>query len=59
MKYLKTAQVLLMQACGRYVITDVTEVGMRVKRTRGGLPTVIPAVQRDLIRSGDIQVIKF
>jgi hypothetical protein len=59
-KYLKTCGVMLQQ----YVARDTTGASSRsigkvaVACTRAGLPTIIPAQQRLLIRKGDVNTIK-
>lgn len=50
--YLKACQVLLQQAVGGYRVSDLSDLKMRPKRTRSGIPQVIPAgvrvrIQRD------------
>lgn len=57
-KYMKAAQVLLMQAAGSHRIADSGLLGVRVKRSRRGLPLVIPAMHREKIRRGDDRVIR-
>lgn len=57
---LKASQVLLMQSVARYKVLDITDLKVRVKRTRGaGIPTIIPAQQRSLIRAKDVPTIRF
>jgi len=59
-KYLKTCSILLQQ----YVARDITRPhsrqvgGVAVAVTRRGLPRIIPALQRELIRKGNPSVIK-
>lgn len=59
-KYLKTCSVALQQ----YVARDTTRASSRaigniaVARTRAGLPRIIPALQRKLIRRGDVKAIQ-
>jgi len=57
-KYLKAAQVLLMQSVGSHRILDSAQLGVRVKRSRRGIPLVIPAAHRQRIRDGDVVVIR-
>jgi hypothetical protein len=47
-----------MQAAGSHRIQDSTQLGVRVKRSRRGLPLVIPAMHRQRIRRGDVVVIR-
>lgn len=57
--YLKTCQVLLQQSVAGYRVSDLTELKMRAKRTRSGLPRVIPAgARRLIIRDRNIRVIR-
>lgn len=52
-KYTKACQVLLMQSIGKHRIEDSSALGVRVKRSRRGLPTIIPALHRRAIMKGD------
>jgi hypothetical protein len=56
--YLKASQVLLQQGVGRHRVHDLTELKVRPKRTRAGLPRIIPAGARKLIREGDLDMIR-
>lgn len=56
--YMKASQVLLQQGVASYYVQDLTELKVRVKRTRRGLPVWIPIEQRALIRGGDIPTIR-
>jgi len=47
--YLKACQVLLQQAVGKYRVSDLTELKVRPKRNKSGLPLIIPAGARRLI----------
>jgi len=47
--YLKACQVLLQQSIGGYVVIDIGELNVRPKRTRSGIPRIIPAHVRSLI----------
>jgi len=52
--YLKSCSTLLQQSVSGYgVVKDCALLGPRVSRTSGGLPRIIPAYQRKLIRKGD------
>jgi len=55
---LKAATVLLMQACAMTPIKDAGRLGPRLSRTKGGLPRVIPRLDREKIRSGNTFVIR-
>jgi len=56
--YLKSCQVLLQQSIAGYKVHDISELKVRVRRTKSGLPQIIPAGVRDRIRKGDVQSIK-
>ena len=57
--YLKACQVLLQQSVGKFRVSDLSELKVRPKRTRSGLPLVIPAGARRMIsRDCDIPTIK-
>jgi hypothetical protein len=56
--YLKASQVLLQQGVGRHRVHDLAELKVRPKRTRAGLPRIIPAGARKLIREGDLDSIR-
>jgi len=47
--YLKACQVLLQQSVGGYIVADLADLKVRPKRTRSGLPRVIPAGVRVMI----------
>lgn len=48
--YLKAAQVLLQQSCGGYRLSSTRPLKAAVRRTRGGLPAIIPKAYRAKIR---------
>jgi len=50
--------VLLQQGVGRHRVHDLAELKVRPKRTRAGLPRIIPAGARKLIREGDLDSIR-
>nr|WMI40078.1 MAG: RNA-dependent RNA polymerase [Rhizoctonia cerealis duamitovirus] len=56
---LKVMSVILQQSLGGMVIPDMTELKVRVSRTRGGLPRVIPVNHREAIRRGDTSLARF
>jgi len=56
--YLKSCQVLLQQSIAGYKVSDITELKSRVKRTKAGLPTIIPAEVRKRIRAKDVHSIR-
>lgn len=56
---LKVYAVILQQSIGGHVVPDLTELKFRVSRTNRGLPRVIPAVHREMIRKGDKAMIRF
>lgn len=47
--YLKACQVLLQQSVGGFVVLDLSELNVRPKRTKKGIPRIIPAHVRKLI----------
>jgi hypothetical protein len=51
--YLKTAQLLLMQSQAGMKVENPRTLGSAVRRTRSGMPTIIPAHHRARIRMGD------
>jgi hypothetical protein len=57
--HMKASQVLLMQAIGRDRVIDLSELKVRVKRSRQGLPMIIPVIHRRRIMAGDRTVIRF
>lgn len=48
-----------MQSIGSHHLKDVGQLGPRVSRTSGGLPRIIPKLDRELIRNRNISVIRF
>lgn len=56
--YLKSCQVLLQQSIAGYKVSDITELKSRVKRTKAGLPIIIPAEVRKRIRAKDVHSIR-
>lgn len=48
-----------MQGVASYRVSDISELKVRVKRTRRGLPTIIPSQQRALIRLAHVDTIRF
>jgi hypothetical protein len=52
-KYIKSSQVLLMQASSGHRLQDSTSLGVRVSRAKDGLPKFIPTLMRHRIRAGD------
>lgn len=50
--HLKSSAVALQQACSGYIIKDLTQIGPRISRTKGGgLPRIIPAHHRIIIKN--------
>nr|QIR30238.1 RNA-dependent RNA polymerase [Plasmopara viticola lesion associated mitovirus 15] len=49
--HLKSCSVSLQQSVSGYIIKDLTQVGPRVSRSRGGLPRLIPASHRIIIHN--------
>lgn len=58
-RYLKVCSVYLQQSVGNFRVVDATALGPKVRRTKSGIPTIIPAQQRKRIRDGDVKVIRF
>lgn len=56
--YLKSCQVLLQQSIAGYKVRDITELKIRVKRNKAGLPRIIPSGARAEIRKGNVNIIK-
>lgn len=52
-KFMKSAQVLMMQALGGQRLYNLNPLGPRLARTKAGLPRVIPALHRVAIRRSD------
>jgi len=52
-KYLKGCSVLLMQAISGQRLSDPRQLGCAIGRTKSGVPSIIPAVHRKAIRTGD------
>jgi hypothetical protein len=50
--------VLLQQSIAGYKVSDITELKARAKRTKAGIPRIIPAGVRKRIRQGDAQSVK-
>jgi len=57
--HMKASQVLLMQSIGGDRVSDLTELKVRVNRSRSGLPRIIPVLHRRRIIAGDRTVIRF
>lgn len=57
--YLKANTVLLQQALGGFKLYDCTSLKSRPSRTRSGLPRIILAQDRALIRAGNTKVMRF
>jgi hypothetical protein len=51
-KYLKAASVVTQQALAGHILYDMTSLGPRISRDKGGLPRLIPTEMRALIRGG-------
>lgn len=60
-KWLKAANVALQKELGQDRLTSLLPLGtdLPYSRTAGGLPRIIPPVDRGKIRSGDVKVIRF
>ena len=57
--YLKACTSMLQQVIGGQRLHDLTPFGARVGRTHSGLPSIIPALHRARIRSGETWAIRF
>lgn len=57
--YLKACTSMLQQTIGGQRLHDLTPFGARVGRTHSGLPSIIPALHRARIRSGETWAIRF
>jgi len=57
--YLKACSSMLQQVIGGQRLHDLTPFGARVGRTHSGLPSIIPALHRARIRSGETWAIRF
>jgi hypothetical protein len=55
---LKVYAVLLQQSLGGYVVHDITGLKFRVSRTNRGLPRIIPRIHREMIRDGNVLIIR-
>lgn len=57
-KFMKSAQSLLMQSLGGQRLYNLNPLGLRLARTKAGLPRVIPALHRARIRGGDLWTVR-
>lgn len=57
-KFMKSAQVLMMQSLGGQRLYNLNPLGPRLARTKGGLPRAIPALHRAAIRRGDLWTVR-
>jgi hypothetical protein len=57
--YLKACHVLLMQSVALDKVKDLGPLKIRVKRSRSGIPLLVPVLQRRLLLSGDAKVMRF
>lgn len=58
-KFLKVASVCTQQVVAGYIIPDLTPLGMRISRSKSGLPRIIPSLHRKKIMDGDKMVLRF
>lgn len=56
--YLKSSSTILQQSVSGYYVADIGQLGPRVSRTRKGLPRLIPAQHRLLIRKGRADIVQ-
>lgn len=57
-KYLKGCSVLVQQISAGYRIPDTSPLGLRIKRTKSGVPLLVPKPYRKAILNGDATVIR-
>jgi hypothetical protein len=57
-KFMKSAQSLLMQSLGGQRLHNLNPLGLRLARTKAGLPRVIPALHRARLRGGDLWTVR-
>lgn len=57
-KFMKSAQVLMMQSLGGQRLYNLNPLGPRLARTKSGLPRLIPRLHRLAIRRGDLWTIR-
>lgn len=58
-KTMKTLSVITQQSVAGYRLDDITSLGPRVSRTKGGLPRILPSGARKEIRLGNPLMIKW
>jgi hypothetical protein len=58
-KYLKVCSVVVQQICAGYRVSDLTPLGMRISRSKSGLPRCIPRDMRKHIKRLNPKVVKF
>jgi hypothetical protein len=56
--FMKSAQSLLMQSLGGQRLHSLNPLGLRLARTKAGLPRIIPALHRARMRSGDLWTVR-
>lgn len=57
-KTMKAWQVMLMQSLGGQRLHSLNPLGLRLARTKAGIPRVIPALHRARMRNGDIWTVR-
>jgi len=57
--YLKTCSIMLQQAASGHYIPDLTGFGCRPSRSKSGLPRIIPAYHRKMIKKGNKLILRF
>jgi hypothetical protein len=57
-KFMKSAQSLLMQSLGGQRLYNLNPLGLRLARTKAGLPRVIPVLHRARLRRGDLWTVR-
>lgn len=58
-KYLKVCSVITQQVSAGYVLPDLTPLGLRISRSKSGLPRIIPKDHRIMILKGNKLVLQF
>lgn len=57
-KHLKVVTVVVQQILGGHIEKDLTSLGPRISRSKGGFPRILPVEMRNGIRNGEIPMIK-
>lgn len=57
-KFMKSAQSILMQSLGGQRLHNLNPLGLRLARTKAGLPRVIPVLHRQRLRDGHLWTVR-